>query len=91
MVATDVQPLPDDAKQAELDARFGVEPIYAPDESYPPPELFPKRMGWVVRDDEGRRTLDVMQWGVPRKGSADYQASHQCAEPPKLVLEIDHR
>lgn len=53
------------AKQAELAARFGVETIYEPDESFPPPELFPKRMGWVVREDGGRRVLDVMQWGVP--------------------------
>lgn len=50
------------ARQAELAARFSVEPIYAPDESFPPPELFPKRMGWVVRQEGDRRVLDIMRW-----------------------------
>jgi putative SOS response-associated peptidase YedK len=55
------------AKQAELAARFGVEPIYAPDESFPPPELFPKKTGWVVREQDGARRLDMMPWGFPHQ------------------------
>lgn len=55
------------AKQAELAARFGVEPIYAPDESFPPPELFPKKLGWIVREEDGRRVLDVARWGFPHQ------------------------
>lgn len=42
-----------------------MEPIYAPDESFPPPELFPKRMCWVMRQDDSSRVLDIMRWGVP--------------------------
>jgi putative SOS response-associated peptidase YedK len=44
--------------------RYGieVEPEYA---NLPPPELFPKRPEWVVREVEGVRELVVMQWGVP--------------------------
>lgn len=53
------------AKQAELARRFGVEVPYPEDQSFPPDELFPKRMAWVVRLDGGRRVLDVMRWGVP--------------------------
>lgn len=53
------------AKQRELAERFGVEPPYPDDLVFPPPELFPKRMAWVVREESGRRMLDVMQWGVP--------------------------
>ena len=55
------------AKQAELAARFGVEPIYTPDESFPPPELFPKKMGWLVREEDGTRRLDIMRWGFPHR------------------------
>lgn len=54
------------AKQAELAARFGVEPIYEPDQTFPPPELLPKKIGWVVREEAGRRRLDVMRWGINR-------------------------
>lgn len=53
------------AKQAELAARYGVEPIYREDESYPPPELFPKKLAYVVREIDGTRTLDAMAWGFP--------------------------
>jgi putative SOS response-associated peptidase YedK len=53
------------AKQAELARRFGVEAPYPEDQSFPPDELFPRRMAWVVRVEEGRRVLDVMRWGVP--------------------------
>lgn len=53
------------AKQAELARRFGIEPPYPDDVTVPPPELFPKRHAWVVRETGGRRILDIMAWGVP--------------------------
>jgi putative SOS response-associated peptidase YedK len=57
------------AHQAEIAARFGV--ILTPEpERLPPPELFPKRSGWVVRQHEGQRRLEVMQWGVPFNGKS---------------------
>lgn len=34
-------------------------------DTLPPPELFPKRPAWVVRQVDGARQLDVMRWGVP--------------------------
>lgn len=37
-------------------------------ENLPPPELFPKRPAWVVRQMGEGRQLDVMQWGVPFNG-----------------------
>jgi putative SOS response-associated peptidase YedK len=55
------------AKQAELARRYGVEPIYPEDETFPPPELFPDRLAWVVRQSDGGRQLDTMRWGFPRK------------------------
>jgi putative SOS response-associated peptidase YedK len=47
--------------------RYGieVEPEY---ENLPPPELFPKRPGWVVRQEAGLRRLEVMRWGIPLGG-----------------------
>jgi len=36
-------------------------------EPLPPPELFPKRIGWIVRQVDGARTLDTKTWGIPRK------------------------
>jgi putative SOS response-associated peptidase YedK len=55
------------AKQAELAARYGVEPIYPEDATFPPPELFPDRPAWVVRQGASGRLLDTMAWGFPRK------------------------
>lgn len=55
------------AKQAELAARYGIEPIYPEDATFPPPELFPKKPAFVVREELGRRRLDIMGWGFPRK------------------------
>ncbi|WP_394648178.1 SOS response-associated peptidase [uncultured Sphingomonas sp.] len=52
--------------QIALAARYGVEAPFPPDYTIPPPELFPKRMAWVVRHEEGERALDVMSWGWPR-------------------------
>jgi putative SOS response-associated peptidase YedK len=55
------------AKQLELAQRYGVDPAtLMPDpEPLPPPELFPKKAGWVVRNADGQLKLDVMEWGVP--------------------------
>lgn len=55
------------AKQAEIAQRFGIDPalIMPEPKPLPPPELFPKPLGWVVRQEGGARVLDVMQWGFP--------------------------
>lgn len=53
------------AKQAELAAAYGITAPYPEDLTIPPPELFPKRPAWVVREHEGARTLDVASWGFP--------------------------
>ena len=55
------------AKQAELAIQFGIDPALIMPEPgpLPPPELFPKRMAWVVRKQDGSRTLDTMTWGFP--------------------------
>lgn len=55
------------AKQAELALRFGIAPelILPEPERLPPPELFPKRLAWVVRKQDGARALDLMTWGFP--------------------------
>ncbi|TFI57754.1 DUF159 family protein [Sphingomonas parva] len=60
------------AKQQELALRFGIDPalIMPEPEPLPPPELFPKRIGWVVRKEEGRRVLDTMTWGFPPPAAA---------------------
>lgn len=52
--------------QIALAQRYGVATPFPPDLTIPPPELFPKRMAWVVRQEEGARMLDVMSWGWPR-------------------------
>lgn len=54
------------AAQAELATRYGVAVPFPPDLTIPPPELFPKRAAWVVREEAGQRALDVMTWGWPR-------------------------
>jgi putative SOS response-associated peptidase YedK len=60
------------AKQAELAHRFGVDPKYImPEpEPLPPPELFPKRIGRVVRKEGGARVLETMRWGFPPPAAA---------------------
>jgi hypothetical protein len=55
------------AKQADVARGFGVEPPFPEDVTFPPPELFPKRPGCVLRQEGGRRLFDVMHWGVPLK------------------------
>jgi putative SOS response-associated peptidase YedK len=60
------------AKQAELAIRFGIDPalIMPEPEPLPPPELFPRRLGWVVRKEGGTRVLDTMTWGFPPPGGS---------------------
>jgi putative SOS response-associated peptidase YedK len=53
------------AKQQELALRYGIRSPYPEDATIPPPELFPKRPAWIVRSEEGRRILEVMNWGFP--------------------------
>lgn len=53
------------AREAKVARAFGVEPPYPEDVTIPPPELFPKRSAWVVRQGENHRVLDVMRWGFP--------------------------
>ncbi len=55
------------AKQIEIARRYGVDPatLFPEPETLPPPELFPKRIGWVLRKDAGERRLDMMRWGIP--------------------------
>jgi putative SOS response-associated peptidase YedK len=56
------------AKQLELAAAFGVDiSKLLPEEQLPPPELFPKRPGLIVRQQGGERVFDVLPWGVPLK------------------------
>ena len=60
------------ASQAEIALRFGINPklIMPEPERLPPPELFPKREAFVVRDEDGQRRLDVMTWGFPPPGGS---------------------
>lgn len=57
------------AEQVNLARAFGVpEHLIMPEpEPLSPPELFPKRIGWIVRNVDGARTLDTKAWGIPRK------------------------
>lgn len=48
---------------AEVASHFGIE--LAPGEFYLPEEVVPGYPGMVVRETEGRRTLDKMVWGFP--------------------------
>lgn len=56
------------AKQPELAKRYGfdVDKLMPEPDLLPPPELFPKKPGWIVRKQDGALSLDVMQWGIPR-------------------------
>ena len=57
------------AARAELLARFGILIEPEPDR-LPPPELFPKRPAYVLREVAGQRVLDVMTWGFPPPAAA---------------------
>ncbi|TKD51550.1 SOS response-associated peptidase [Sphingomonas baiyangensis] len=52
------------ANQAELAARYGIA-AFPPDLTIPPPELFPKRAAWTIREQDGVRTAEAMAWGFP--------------------------
>ena len=53
------------AARAEIARLHGVQLPFDDNVTIPPPELFPKRPAWVVRQHEGNRLLDVMSWGFP--------------------------
>lgn len=55
------------AKEAELAARYGIVLPYPADLTVPPPELFPDKPAYVVREQGGTRILDTMSWGFPHK------------------------
>ena len=54
-------------KQLELAKRYGfdISKLFPEPETLPPPELFPKKPGWIVRKVDGELSLDVMTWGIP--------------------------
>lgn len=56
--------------QIGLEQAYGIDAPYAGGVDQPPQELFPKRMGWVVRKADGQRRLDVMGWGFPPPGDS---------------------
>src|SRR4051812_26793963 len=64
MPSGDVQPLSHDCIARRLARRFGHEVTIEPG-NLPPPELFPKRIGWVVRKEGGQRILETIRWGFP--------------------------
>ena len=57
------------AKQMEIAKQFGfpIDTLMPEPEPLPPPELFPKKIGWIVRKQDGERSLDAMKWGIPRR------------------------
>jgi putative SOS response-associated peptidase YedK len=56
--------------QTGLEQAYGIDAPYAGGVDQPLPELFPKRMAWVVRMADGQRRLDVMNWGFPPPGDS---------------------
>lgn len=59
------------AKGQELARRYGVELPVFEEFSLPPPEIFPKRPGWVVvKDRQGNRRIGSMTWGFPPPAEA---------------------
>lgn len=53
--------------QIALAARYGVQAPFPPDHTIPPPELFPDKPAFVVRQQDDGRVLDAMDWGFPHK------------------------
>lgn len=53
--------------QIALAERYGVAVPFPPDLTVPPPELFPEKLAYTVRDTDVGRTLGVMTWGFPHK------------------------
>lgn len=52
-------------KRFSIDGQAEIDPV-----GLPPPELFPKRPAFVVRQVGGVRRLDVMAWGFPPPAAA---------------------
>lgn len=53
------------ASRALLAQRYGIKLPVEENVNLPPPELFPKKRGWIVRGLDGEKVLDVMSWGFP--------------------------
>lgn len=56
------------ARDIDLARAFNL-PVIESDLQLPPPELFPKRKGLVVREVDGNRRLEEMTWGFPPPAS----------------------
>jgi putative SOS response-associated peptidase YedK len=56
------------AKQIDLAKQYGfdVDKLMPEPERMPPPELFPKKPGWIVRKQDAALSLEVLTWGIPR-------------------------
>jgi putative SOS response-associated peptidase YedK len=52
------------AERAALLARYGVD-AYGEHGRLPEPELFPKRLAWVIRNTDAGRLVEPMAWGFP--------------------------
>lgn len=55
------------ADEVELARAYGIDGAFDQDVTVPPPEIFPKKSAWIIRQDENRRVLDVMAWGFPHR------------------------
>ena len=77
------------AKQEELARKFGIpEHLIMPEpEPLPPPELFPKRIGWVFHKKGGMNILDTMTWDFPppMKAHAPVTNVHNPAGPSLAI------
>jgi hypothetical protein len=63
--------------------------LYPEDETYPPGELLPKTLAWIVREADGQRRLDVMRWGFPHQVPGkrpDTTLNKQVTKRPQLRL-----
>lgn len=73
------------AKQVDVARAFGIsEHLIMPEPTpLPPPELFPKRIGWIVRKEGGAKMLDTATWGFPppMKGKAPVTNVRNLASP----------
>ena len=81
------------AKQAEPAAAHGITAPYPEDVTLPPPEPFPKRLAYVVREHEGARALDVMNWGFPhivtsKTGKPTESPLPTCGTTRRLFVEV---
>lgn len=53
------------ASRLEVAKRYGINVPADEHDNLPPPELFPKKPAWVVRNVEGEPVIDMMAWGFP--------------------------